>query len=502
MRTDSARIAPPSKKYTADWQILVLSCALPLVLCAAKLDLDLWYDEAYTLQAYVSRPAWQIVTDYSAPNNHILYSLLLRPWYLISDSDFVLRFPSLMISAATLAMMFRLGRRCGGPAAGGVSVLVLGLTQMFLVHTMQLRGYGLSIFLAVWLADLAVSRTGERTARRSLTIVLAGAGFLYTMPTNALFLAPQTVLAAAIAWARVDRRAAIRELATWVAAWVLAFLADLPVLDQVWSSVGNSSRGDLRATGTIVRQVVAAAMHDSWPLALLVPPGIVAWMARRRREPLGETAYLPVLLPAMILGPFLLTALLGVTPFVRNYCPWVPFLAIGIGWPLVECARWGLHFATRKPIEGEQSEMPVFLIGAAVVLATLVPAAWRYPARLAEVRDQRFAQDGYYNYYAADFSPSTVVAYLQEATARDANYTVAFDRSAYFTLPHYALRAEFRMPRAHPGATIYYVAPAIAHLEDVSAMCDVPIETLRTFPRIRRIGYFHIYRSREPLRVE
>ena len=93
------------------WQWFLLAAAAPIVLCAARLNLDLWHDEIYTLTKFVAGGPWRIVTDYSAPNNHVLYSLALWPVHLVSTSNFALRLPSLGFAIGTLWMTFRAGCR-------------------------------------------------------------------------------------------------------------------------------------------------------------------------------------------------------------------------------------------------------------------------------------------------------------------------------------------------------------------------------------------------------
>src|SRR5262249_43339899 len=138
------------------WQWFLLAAAVPLIICALKLNLDLWHDEVYTIDSFVSRGVGYIVTDYHLPNNHVFYSLVIYPFYCLSDSNFVLRLPSLLCAAGCLWFIFLTARSLAGIAAGLLSVFVLGMTQMFLVHVMQIRGYGLSMFLCAWLAFLAL----------------------------------------------------------------------------------------------------------------------------------------------------------------------------------------------------------------------------------------------------------------------------------------------------------------------------------------------------------
>src|ERR1700760_4745004 len=106
---------PPNRRSSlADlrpWHWFVLAAAAPLVHCASRLNLDLWHDEIYTIDYFVSRGPAFVVTDYSAPNNHILFSLVMWPFYLLSESNFCLRLPSFLFTFGTLGFVFRLANR-------------------------------------------------------------------------------------------------------------------------------------------------------------------------------------------------------------------------------------------------------------------------------------------------------------------------------------------------------------------------------------------------------
>jgi len=503
----------PRNRQPKDWQWWVLAAGVPLMLCAGKLSLDLWSDEAYTLMFFVSRPFREIATDYSAPNNHVAYSLLLRPFYLVSDSNLMLRLPSLLFSAGALAMVFRMTRRglsteagrgtvpfslhenrdsplVGSLAAAVSATLVLGLTQMFLGHTMQVRGYGLSIFLAAWLGDLAAAR---KTSWATLgTTMLVGAVFLYTLPSNALFLLP--LGAAAVAWAAIrDRswRAAVVTAGAWATACGLAALAYLPIAEDVLKARGQPVAEPLWSAVGLTRQVFSVATRDWLPLVPLVALGLVIWMRKVWKEPSREHAALPLVVLAGLVGPFLMTALLAARPFPRNYCPMLPFLAIGIGWPLAE-----LVGAAGRLLRSRWTETATAVVGMALLATVALPRIASYPARLAEVRRSRFAQDGYYNYYAAEFHPADVVAYLQATIPDGQSYLVCFSDADHFALAHYFGRAGLPPTQLVEGSppVIYVIAPELADYHALAAKFDLSADFLRALPLVQDFGYYRLQR--------
>lgn len=478
---------------------------MPLVICAAKLNLDLWYDEAYTIQVFVSRRWATIVTDYSAPNNHVLYSFLLRPFYLASDSNFMLRLPSFVATAGTLALVFRLAQRTAGLVGAVLATAFLGLTEMFLVHTMQVRGYGLSMLLTVWLANLAIlpplSRFGEGaggggTWRRLASIAVAGAALLYVMPTNVLLFVPLGAIAV-LAVAIHDKARLVKEIAAWSAACLLAGVLYWPILDQV-RGVGNlGMKPSLATATTFMEQFFFDAFHDWVALLPFAGVGLAAWLVRAARRRSWQDVELAAGALAILIGPFALVLLLPGVPYLRNFCPMLPLVAIVMGGLLVECGTLAgrIRLAWSSPPK-------VALAGLTLLCVVALPWIATYPMRLTELRNRQWAQDGYYNYYAANFHPAELMRSLRQRLPDNEDYLICFAEADYFPLVHYADQAGLPLARTVRGsgsARVYLVLPAVADYPAVAGRCGFPEKVLRAIPFLEDFGYFRLYRSNGPL---
>jgi hypothetical protein len=491
--------------------VWLLVAAVPLAICASKLNLDLWYDEVYTLAAFVSKPWSQIVTDYSAPNNHIFYSLLLKPFYLFSDSEFCLRLPSLLFTAAALAMVFRLSLRWSGLAAAMMATLALGLTQMFLVHTMQVRGYGLSMFLAIWLADLALPSPGAARWSRPVLISLVGAAFLYTLPSNLLVLLPLGLTG--VVWScllargagsgtgsqagdlrkRVLSRTTLREAAAWGGACVLGVLLYLPVRNQLLSAREDSTVFGILGMVRTGGKVYYDALRDWFPILPLVVVGLFIWIGRTwRKDPRERPLAIPLVSIATALLPFVLAGVLGIHPFERNFCPILPVLATAVGWLLAECLR-----TLMSRLGPGWSESAVGLLGMAVLVAVAAPSLWTYPARLTEYRRTRFAQDGYYNYYAANYHPAEVAAWLKSSIGPTENYTICFADADAPPLFYHLSRAGVAVNRSNGSGPlmIYLIAPELADYACIAKRFGAPEAVFRNLPLVRDFGYYRLYKA-------
>lgn len=500
-------------KSAPAWRWLVIALALPTALLAQKLTLDLWADEVYTLYEFASQPVSQIVRDYSAPNNHIFYTLLLKPVATISTHVAALRLPSLVLAVLTLATVFALGALLFDRVAAVAASLTLGLNVMFLTHAMQLRGYGVSMALTAGLMWLAARQVGIGASKtlaqghneaalgtqlaRALATTLGGAALLYTVPTNALFFGPLTLWVVARGWKQaVDRRDAPKMLAPWLAAWLLAVALYAPVLEQVreqsatpWAGIGASLR--------LVGDVLWAAGHDLWPLWLValaliaVRKGSLAFAAFRQ----NPTAW--SLLAVMLLGPFIAAIALGITPFVRNFCPLLPAMALATG-GLISMATQA--FAQPRGVDDSRPVMTAAL----AVIVVMLPAVLVYPSRLERVRKARFAQDGYYNYYAAHFEPSCAARALRAAIGPAENYRICFGASDHHALSHALAEVGFPLPpeqvmgnRDGGSGYLYVVLPARPNNDEVVKACGASMATVEQWPVVAQCGYYEVRRSPE-----
>jgi hypothetical protein len=485
--------------------MFILAAGLPLVLCAARLDLDLWYDEAYTVETFVSQGLGKILTDYSSPNNHILYSLLLRPFYLLSDSNYVLRLPSLAFTAGTFWCVFALARRLAGPLAGGMSVLCLGLNQMFLIHTMQVRGYGLSMCLAAALANLALpsaaapSESPRAAAwRRWACVSLLAAAFVYVMPTNVLFLPALAVTA--VVWSVWQRRgvgAVLLEGGAWLLGGVAGSALYLPVRAGVLAAAGPRHAPSWQAAVDLLSRFWEPALRDCLWLLPLIAVGLCCWVARnvRQRQWQGAMVLLAVLLAAG--GSVAGCLVLGIRPFERNFLPQLPLAAVAAGSQFAELL---LALAGVLP---EARRLPwAAAVGGVLLAGVLGWRLWTYPERLIEYRRREpYCQDGYYNFYAAEFRPRQAVAYVANLVERQLHeqdgYLLCHAERDTFSVRHYCRQLGLPLHRMPSGpdrrAVVYLIAPEIPDYAGISALSGIPQDILKRFTAAEDFGYYRVY---------
>lgn len=137
------------------WASLI-ACSIIAAILASKYfhamaTTSIWVDEFHTVMDFAQKGLWTAWTDYSAPNNHILFSMLLSfvPAELAYD-PFWARLPSFLVVGAALIGLVVFGKKEGALAAGVLAAALLIANDPTMRLTLQARGYGLLFFTAVF----------------------------------------------------------------------------------------------------------------------------------------------------------------------------------------------------------------------------------------------------------------------------------------------------------------------------------------------------------------
>jgi len=98
------------EKYKEAIAIAILAVAA-LTALMAGLDRPLWFDEAVSLMNFATLPYSEIYTNYTIPNNHILFNMLLKSWLdnvapSLSVGDVQFRIPAVIIALTTICAIF------------------------------------------------------------------------------------------------------------------------------------------------------------------------------------------------------------------------------------------------------------------------------------------------------------------------------------------------------------------------------------------------------------
>ena len=475
---------------TVLWFFAVAS--VPLTLCAAQLNNDLWYDEAFTVGSFASQPAATIITSYPAPNNHILYTLLLRPFFLFSDAEWSLRSLSFVCAAGTLASTFLLGLRIGGIGVAVCATAALGLNQVFLNYAMQVRGYTLSMLLCPLLI-LAVSAQSVRRSPmlRGITIVILGAAILYVLPTNAVFLVPIAVTCV-LSRLSSDRGPITIEVGIWLLAALLGIACYLPVWDELLAATGNR-KPSLTSTAALGRTFFTATLRDQYVLLLAI--FVAAPRAMRSNARFGWPMWIVL---ATLIGTFPATAALRIAPFPRNFVPLVPLISLVLGWAIATTLRWLRGRSANSPASWDAA------IGLLVIALISGPPLMSFGERVQKWHRAGGANDPYFVFTARNFRPALVAEFLGNKLRSGDRYICCFSDFDQSNLGYYLTR--FGIPYRSAGTSqdrwnALVVAAGRPDWDGIARKYGIEVDVLKAFPLVLDSGHFRVFESTDPIPV-
>jgi hypothetical protein len=114
---------------------------------AAYLEQPMRYDESWTFLVYVNQ-RWLDVFNYSAPNNHVLNSLLIKlstiTW---GGHPVVIRLPAFLFGLGSVFLTYRLANRLWG--GGYVASLIMASMPYLILFSTNARGYSALVFFTL-----------------------------------------------------------------------------------------------------------------------------------------------------------------------------------------------------------------------------------------------------------------------------------------------------------------------------------------------------------------
>lgn len=390
---------------------LTLALAASVVLAALRLwpemTRDIWQDEATTLLFYARRGIWYPFTDYSLPNNHMLFSAVLATWWSQGDSVYYLRLLPALVSAVSVLGMLVLGARVVGRHGAALGLALFCASTVTPAFAVALRGYAFSWPCTLLL--LASVGPFVRHAHAGAGAVFAVAAILNVaiLPTNGLFALVAVVWAVATAPAGSVpvmpgkwRRAALALVAS--ALGLLLYLPHAAMLARhAERQFSTWSDPELAAHWLL------ATLGNLWPLLPLfvlgLLPGAPATHADGRHE---DSA--PQLLAAAVGTTTLVLLVMPTAIFPRALVPALPLWYLALGGVLAR----GL---LRLPVRGR---LPAGAV-AALLVALVALLGQRLPACAGHVPSAPGTHDLCQQFYRRDYHPSALLRAMEARFGSD-----------------------------------------------------------------------------------
>ncbi len=378
--TETTRRRPAIGRLFILPTLLLLAWGLRLLKLA---DHNIWWDEGLTVWA--ARRDVGAIHHWAATDVHPpLYFLLIHLWRGIAgEGEFVLRFPSAIWGALSVAAIYGLGCTLGGKRTGWLAALFLAFSRFAITWSQEMRMYILAALLATLALWAALRYWQTRSRQAWLGYVLAMAAGLWT-----IYLFVSTLVVVNLAWLVAGRRSLKkgvwwRDQIGWIAAQVVALLLFAPWLVYAlpriptWSTAQATSPAFfVHLYATLLATGVPLDIERYSLLVLLVflvlLGGLIAlWLQRRQVHAGGALALiLGLLLPASIVYVVSLPIRFFYTPRLA------PRYLLILSSCFYVLLAWGLVALTRK-------RRWIGWLGSGVVLsAALVGLSGFYSGRL------------------------------------------------------------------------------------------------------------------------
>ncbi len=184
------------------WATLVGLVLLGIALRWVHVGLPLEGDESQTYIFFASRSLLDVVSDYTAPNNHVFHTVFV--WFstkLFGPHPIAIRAPAFLAGVAAIPIAFALGRRERGALLGLALAALIAVGPPFVEFSGRARGYTLQLVLLLWILMTVRRAVAGGGGKAWLELSLASALGMWTSPS---FVLPLGGVALWALWLRHD----------------------------------------------------------------------------------------------------------------------------------------------------------------------------------------------------------------------------------------------------------------------------------------------------------
>jgi hypothetical protein len=448
--------APAPESPLKRWAPVLLPAVAALALARDRFSDLPWHDEVYTLNVFATS-AGKAFTDYSAPNNHVLFSAALAAWRSLTPGDeslLTLRLLPALCFALSAGMLAAAVRRMAGSAYGAAAACLfvsLHVTQNF---ALQLRGYGpswLPIAGALWAAVAWIEKPRPSRVALFAACVSISVGIL---PTNIF---PAFALAG---WAAgfAIRGGRKREAAMFALAPFAGFLFYAAILPQL-SGQATGFAPRITRVEFLLDALFSFAKDIGWLLLPAIIGGVALFKKRRQGTapgPDGPGAQLGLVVAAVAAG-LAPAVLLPHAPYARVLVPSIPLF----------CAAAVLLFRETillvRPAAVQRA-------GIALAAASVLVGFWREATTAAPGPGER-PHSLYHQYFHRGFRPDLAIE-AAAAPGKGGRVLALTDDADLLALT--------RAARAYPALELRFSGTFAPSPEGLAAARRVPVAVVAT----------------------
>jgi len=317
---------------------LFLAITIGIVVRGYFLSQPMRYDESYTFLNFVNKGFLNLFY-YSAPNNHILHTLMVKLSTLIWGSHPAsIRFPSFLAGLGSIPLTLGLCRQLSLRRSGILASIAMSVAPYMILYSTMARGYSLLVFLTLALALAGLRLVSNPVLANSLLVSLVAALGMFTMPSMLFPMAGVYLWIACCSLFRglpigkVFRKIIIPVCLMTILLTTIFYTPTIVISGGIEPIVANKFVRPLSWDVFRARvyphfsAVFSDFLRDVPPLAVLVGVFLLGTGLFAQNRERNWTFLL--LLPAMLMGAMTIFIIQHAIPFVRTWIYILPFVFI------------------------------------------------------------------------------------------------------------------------------------------------------------------------------
>ncbi len=282
------------------------------------INVDLWYDEVYSLQNFVLTSLSDTLFTYPLPNNHVFFNLTsqiisrlfgIRNINSLAENVWVFRLFQLFITIAIAIYTVKICRQIFKLEFYFLSLVILFTCIPFLNFSLQLRGYNLSSLFFIMLLFHSWKFIKDYGKYQIPIIITTSLLLLYTIPSNIYLLVTLLLIITMIFGVNIRRKSIAvkkyKQLILFISSGILlAIILYLPILkDIVSNKFASQTNDDVFHSLKLIPQLSTAFLSKRFFLVPLVFGGI--YLLVRQSDQDRKNIYLVLI--SIFLIPFILS---------------------------------------------------------------------------------------------------------------------------------------------------------------------------------------------------
>ncbi len=171
------------------------------LLCLPGLTAPIHGDEAVTYLEHIASSPFQLLFNYSGPNQHTLFTILSNSLMRIfGEHEIIFRFPVFIASIFSIFVIYHLGQSFWNKKVATIASLLIIGSYHHLNWAQNGRGYALTELLALTCVLGTTLLLDKKPNKGALVLIFSGFALCLTLPSNAYFLPGYGIATFVVLW--------------------------------------------------------------------------------------------------------------------------------------------------------------------------------------------------------------------------------------------------------------------------------------------------------------